>query len=192
MGSSSASSGPMAIRRPTGQARTRHSSPTSTSRWPTSTRPRRGYSSWGPPSQNSSRAATGGASSPTPPGTPSAWSAPRQPEDRTMTHFELVSAADVRLMQGLAQRVTATRPDLVNSDASFGELAWIWGKGHASDGASWPRRLWFSGDVLVAWGWAYLPHQVRRSDGSVTNATGAYLGYQVHPDHAALVDEVIG
>jgi hypothetical protein len=33
---------------------------------------------------------------------------------------------------------------------------------------------------------------VRRSDGSVTDVTGAYLGYQVHPGHGALVDEVIG
>ena len=108
-----------------------------------------------------------------------------------MTNVELVTAADVQLMQGLAQRVTAIRPDLVNSDASFGELAWIWGKGHASDGASWPRRLWFSGGELVAWGWASLPHRVRRSDGSVKDVTGAYLAYQVHPDHAGLVDEVI-
>ncbi|HEU4399331.1 MAG TPA: GNAT family N-acetyltransferase, partial [Actinomycetota bacterium] len=45
-----------------------------------------------------------------------------------MANFELVTAADVQLMQGLAQRVTAIRLDLVNSDASFGELAWIWGK----------------------------------------------------------------
>jgi GNAT superfamily N-acetyltransferase len=110
---------------------------------------------------------------------------------RTMTNFELVTAADVQLMQGLAQRVTATRLDLVNSEATFGELAWNWGKGHASDGASWPRRLWFSAGDLVAWGWAFLPHQVRRSDGSVKDATGAYLVYQVHPDHAWLVDEVI-
>jgi GNAT superfamily N-acetyltransferase len=105
-----------------------------------------------------------------------------------MANVELVTAADVQLMQGLAQRVTAIRPDLVNSDASFGELAWIWGKGHASDGASWPRRLWFSGG---AWSWAYLPHRVRRSDGSVKDVTDAYLAYQVHPDHAGLVDEVI-
>jgi len=109
-----------------------------------------------------------------------------------MGDFDLVTGADIRLMQGLAQGVTALRPDLVNSDASFGELAWIWGKGHASDGGTWPRRLWFSGDALVAWAWAYLPHQVSRSDGSVTDVTGAYLGYQVHPGHAALVDEVIG
>jgi GNAT superfamily N-acetyltransferase len=108
-----------------------------------------------------------------------------------MGDFDLVTAGDVQLMQGLAQRVTAVRPDLVNSDASFGELAWIWGKGHASDGATWRRRLWFSGGELVAWGWASLPHQVRRSDGSVKDVTGAYLGYQVRPDQAELVDDVI-
>jgi hypothetical protein len=111
---------------------------------------------------------------------------------RIMSDVDLITAADVQLMHGLAQRVTAVRPGLVNSDATFGELAWIWGKGHACDGAIWPRRLWFSGDVLVAWAWAFLPHQVRRSDGSVTDVTGAYLGCQVHPGHGALVDEVIG
>ncbi|MEY9968707.1 ribosomal protein S18 acetylase RimI-like enzyme [Streptacidiphilus sp. MAP12-16] len=108
-----------------------------------------------------------------------------------MTDFELVTAADVELMQGLAQRVTATRPDLVSADASYGELAWIWGHGHAAYGTAWPRRLWFSGDDVVAWGWACLPRQVRRSDGSVKDVTGAFLAYQVHPDCAELVDEVI-
>jgi ribosomal protein S18 acetylase RimI-like enzyme len=108
-----------------------------------------------------------------------------------VTNFEVVTAADVELMQGLAQRVTAARPDLVSSDASFGELAWNWGKGHASLGASWPRQLWFSGGDLVAWGWATLPHQARRSDGSVKDVTSAYLAYQVHPGQAGLVDEVI-
>jgi GNAT superfamily N-acetyltransferase len=108
-----------------------------------------------------------------------------------MANVELLTAADARLMQGLAQRVTALRPELVNSDASYGELAWNWGRGHASDGAHWPRRLWFSGGDLVAWGWAQLPRQVRRSDGSVKDVTGAYLAYQVHPDHAELVDDVI-
>lgn len=109
-----------------------------------------------------------------------------------MANSELVTAADMELMQGLAQRVTATRPDLVNSNASYGELAWNWGKGHAADGASRRRRLWFSGEDLVAWGWAWLPRRVTRSDGSVRDVTGAYLAYQVHPDHAGLVDEVIG
>ncbi|MFF8960280.1 GNAT family N-acetyltransferase [Streptomyces sp. NPDC014894] len=94
-------------------------------------------------------------------------------------------------MQDLAQRITAVRPDLVNSDATYGELAWNWGRRRAEDGTHRPRRLWFSGGELAAWGWAHLPHRVRRSDGSVKDVTGAYLAYQVHPDHAGLVDEVI-
>jgi GNAT superfamily N-acetyltransferase len=105
---------------------------------------------------------------------------------------DLVTAEIMELMQGMAQRVTAVRPDLVNTDASFGELSWIWGKGHAADGGAWPCRLWYSGDELVAWAWGYLPRRVRRSDGSVRDITGAYLGYQVHPDYAELVDDVIG
>jgi len=109
-----------------------------------------------------------------------------------MTDVELVTAADIPLMQGLAQRVTATRPDLISAGASYGELAWIWGKGRATHGAAWPRRLWFSGDELVAWGWAFLPRQLRRNDGSVTDVTGASLSYQVHPGHTELIDEVIG
>src|SRR5882757_723043 len=100
-----------------------------------------------------------------------------------MDDSALVSAADVRLMQGLAQQVTAVRPDLVNSDASVGELAWIWGKGHASTGPSWRRRLWFAGDDLVAWGWVTLPRRLVTGK----EITHASLVYQVHPDHAKLV-----
>jgi GNAT superfamily N-acetyltransferase len=109
----------------------------------------------------------------------------------TVAAFELLTAADLLLMQGLAQRVTAIRPDLISADASYGELAWVWGKGQAAYGATWPRRLWFAYGDLVAWGWAYLPHQVRRSDGSVTDVTGTFLAYQVHPDHFGVIDEVI-
>ena len=108
-----------------------------------------------------------------------------------MTDFELLTAADIPLMQGLAQRVTAVRPDLISAGASYGELAWIWGKECSLHRPTWPRRLWFSGTELVAWGWAFLPHQVRRSDGSVREVTGASLSYQVHPGHTDLVDEVI-
>jgi ribosomal protein S18 acetylase RimI-like enzyme len=108
-----------------------------------------------------------------------------------MTDHELVTAADIPLMQGLAQRVTAVRPDQISAGASYGELAWIWGKGHAAHGRAWPRRLWFAGAELVAWGWAFLPHQVRRNDGSVRNITGASLTYQIHPGHTGLIDEVV-
>ena len=108
-----------------------------------------------------------------------------------MANVELMTAADVELMQGLAQRVTAVRPDLISAGASYGELAWIWGQGQAAYGPTWPRRLWFSDGELAAWAWAFLPRQVRRSDGSVRDVTGAELSYQVHPGHAGLVDEVI-
>ncbi|HEY3507031.1 MAG TPA: GNAT family N-acetyltransferase [Actinocatenispora sp.] len=108
-----------------------------------------------------------------------------------MTDSELLTAADIPLMQGLAQRVTAIRPDQVSAGASYGELAWVWGKGCTPYGATWRRRLWYSGDELVAWGWAFLPYQVRRNDGSVRDVTGSSLSYQVHPDHTQLVDELI-
>jgi hypothetical protein len=49
-----------------------------------------------------------------------------------MTGFELAAAADVELMQGLAQRLTAARPDLAGAGASYGELAWIRGQGSVS------------------------------------------------------------
>ncbi|MET8847668.1 GNAT family N-acetyltransferase [Amycolatopsis sp. NPDC004625] len=98
-----------------------------------------------------------------------------------------MSVEDLKLMQGLAQRLTATHPELVNSDASFGELAWNWGRARGEG----ERRRWFSGGELVAWGRAELPRRVRRNDGSVKDITGAYLAYQVHPQHAELVDEVI-
>jgi ribosomal protein S18 acetylase RimI-like enzyme len=110
---------------------------------------------------------------------------------RTVADFELLTAADLSLMQGLAQRVTAIRPDLISADASYGELAWVWGKGQAAYGTTWPRRLWFADGDLVAWAWAYLPHQVRRGDGSVADVTSAFLTYQVHPNHTELIDEVI-
>ncbi|SDZ25013.1 Acetyltransferase (GNAT) family protein [Amycolatopsis xylanica] len=108
-----------------------------------------------------------------------------------MTNAELLTAADVELMQDLAQRITATHPELVNGDASYGELAWNWGKGHAAQGAAWRKRLWFDGDSLVAWGWAQLPRSITRNDGVVKKITGAYLAHQVHPGHGELVDELI-
>src|SRR2546430_11926519 len=89
---------------------------------------------------------------------------------------------DVRLMQGLAQQVTALRPELVNSDATVGELAWRWGKDHADLGGTWRHRLWFCGGDLAGWGWVSLPHQVLRSDGRFLDMTMAALTWQGHPD----------
>jgi GNAT superfamily N-acetyltransferase len=96
------------------------------------------------------------------------------------------SPGDVRFMQGLAQEVTALRPELVNCEATFGELAWIWGKDHTTQGDTWRRRLWPDG-----WGWIYLPYRVLRSDGEYLNVTTTFLGWQVHPDHPELLDEIL-
>jgi len=98
---------------------------------------------------------------------------------------------DLRLMQGLAQRVAAVRPELVNDDATLGELAWVWGKDHSTLGDTWRRRLWYRRDELVGWGWIYLPHRVAYSDGSVSNASKAYLSWQIHPDRPDVLDEIL-
>ena len=37
------------------------------------------------------------------------------------------SPQDLRLMQDLAQQVAGLRPELVNAEATVGEMAWVWG-----------------------------------------------------------------
>ena len=98
---------------------------------------------------------------------------------------------DLQLMQGLAQRVFAVRPELVNNDATYGELAWVWGKDRVTDADSWRRRLCFDGDELVGWGWAYLPRRIAYSDGIVREVTSAYLTWQILPDRPGLLDGII-
>jgi hypothetical protein len=85
---------------------------------------------------------------------------------------------DVRLMRGLAQRVTALRPELVNNVATVGELAWVWGMSHHDDRDTWRRRLWYHRAEMVGWGWAYLPLEVTRSDRTMSVVEHAYLVWQ--------------
>ena len=94
-------------------------------------------------------------------------------------------------MQGLVQQVTALRPELVNSDATVGEMAWVWGKDHADLGGSWRHRLWFDGGELAGWGWIFLPYQVRRSDGQLLDISTASLTWQVHPDAPQSLDDIL-
>jgi len=108
-----------------------------------------------------------------------------------MADLELVTAPDLELMQSLAQRVTAIRSDQISAGALYGELAWVWGKEHAVYETAWWHRLWFAGADVVGWAWCFLPRQVRRSDGTVSDVTSTFLAYQVRPGHAELVDEVI-
>ncbi|HEX5404977.1 MAG TPA: GNAT family N-acetyltransferase [Pseudonocardiaceae bacterium] len=98
---------------------------------------------------------------------------------------------DIRLMQGLAEQVGALRPDLISTDATVGELAWVWGKDNAQLGHTWRHKLWYADGAVVGWGWVYLPYRVKRSDGQVLEVKTASLGWQVHPEHRAVLDGIL-
>ncbi|HEX5113686.1 MAG TPA: GNAT family N-acetyltransferase [Pseudonocardiaceae bacterium] len=101
------------------------------------------------------------------------------------------SPAEVRLMQGLAGQVWALRPELINNECTVGELAWVYGKDHATQGDTWRRRLWYEGADVAGWGWLYLPYRVLRSDGNYHEISHAYLAWQVHPDRPRLLDDIL-
>lgn len=103
-------------------------------------------------------------------------------------------AAEIRLMQGLAQEVTLLRPEVLEGGATVGELAWIFGKGRALVGDTWRQRMWRRTDGsgrLDAWAWVELPYTVRRSDGSEATSDRANLIWQVHPKRPELLDEIL-
>ena len=95
-------------------------------------------------------------------------------------------------MQGLAQQVMALRPELVNGDATVGELAWVWAKDSDALSRFWRHRLWVVDGRLAAWGWVHLPYRVPRSDGSFREAKAANLIWQVHPDRPELLAGILG
>ena len=99
--------------------------------------------------------------------------------------------AELRLLQGLAQRVTALGPELVNGDATVGELAWVWAKDFDALNQFRRHRLWFVDGQLAAWAWVYLPYRVPRSDGKTLEVKAANLIWQVHPDQAELLTEIL-
>lgn len=99
--------------------------------------------------------------------------------------------SELRLMQGLAQQVTAERPELLNSEATVGELAWFFSRNVDAIGASWRRRLWFADGALVGWGWAHLPYRIAGADGSVSEVTDANLTWQVHPRRPDLLADIL-
>ncbi|MGF6231405.1 GNAT superfamily N-acetyltransferase [Inquilinus ginsengisoli] len=105
--------------------------------------------------------------------------------------MEDLGSTELRLMQGLAQQVIALRPELVNGDATVGELAWVWAKDVDALGRFWRHRLWFVDGRLAAWGWAHLPYRVPRSDGTFREAKTANLIWQTHPDWPELLTEIL-
>ena len=102
-----------------------------------------------------------------------------------------IGPAELRLMQGLAQQVTALRPELLNGDATIGELAWGWAKDVETLGHSWRHRMWFDDDRLAGWGWVQLPHRLPRSDGTFREVGEANLTWQVHPDRPELLSDIL-
>ncbi|MBO0829357.1 MAG: GNAT family N-acetyltransferase [Streptosporangiales bacterium] len=98
---------------------------------------------------------------------------------------------ELRLMQGLAQQVMALRPELVNGDATVGELAWVWAKDFDALNRFRRHRLWFVDDRLAAWGWACLPHRAPRGDGTFVEVEEANLLWQVHPDRPELLTGIL-
>lgn len=99
---------------------------------------------------------------------------------------------ELRLMQRLAQEVTAIRPDLLNSEATVGELAWVWAKDFDSLGPFWRHKFWYVDERLVAWAWACLPHRIPQSDGTFREAKAANLTWQAHPTRPELLAEILG
>lgn len=108
-----------------------------------------------------------------------------------MSSASTFGPADLWLMQGLAQQVTALRPELVNVDATVGELAWVWGKDHATQASTWRHRVWYDGADVVGWGWIFLPYQVPRSDGQILYVTTTTLTWQVHPGRPQVLDQIL-
>lgn len=105
--------------------------------------------------------------------------------------MESLGPKELRLMQGLAQQVTALRPELLNGDATIGELAWVWAKDFDALGAFWRHRRWFVDGRLVAWGWIHLPYRIPRGDGTFREAGTANLTWQMQPDRAELLAEIL-
>ncbi|MBK1783685.1 GNAT family N-acetyltransferase [Prauserella cavernicola] len=99
--------------------------------------------------------------------------------------------ADIRRMQELAQRVMALRPELLNGDATVGELAWCWAKDVDALGRFWRHRFWFADDRLAAWAWVHLPHPITRGDGTVREVEEANLVWQTDPDRPELLHEIL-
>jgi GNAT superfamily N-acetyltransferase len=98
---------------------------------------------------------------------------------------------ELRLMQGLAQQVTGLRPELLNGDATIGELAWVWAKDYDALGGFWRHRLWFADGALAGWGWACLPYRIPRGDGTFRESDRANLTWQAHPERPELLNDIL-
>lgn len=105
--------------------------------------------------------------------------------------MSVLDLIELRQMQGLAQEVASRGPELLNGDASVGELAWVWAKDFDALHPFWRHRFGLVDGRLMGWGWMCLPYKVTRDDGTAREKTGASLIWQVHPDRPDLLTEVL-
>ncbi|MGB2694468.1 MAG: GNAT family N-acetyltransferase, partial [Dehalococcoidia bacterium] len=89
-----------------------------------------------------------------------------------------------------AQETWRRHPSFVNADATVGELAWVWGAGHRAAGATWRHHLWTHESDTSAWGWIFAPMTTTLS-ATTTRSEPTTLVWQVHSDHAELLDAVL-
>lgn len=104
-----------------------------------------------------------------------------------------VGPEDLRLMQVLARDVTIRKAELVNGDASVGELAWVWGRDLGWLAPYWRHRFRFdeAGDV-AAWAWARLPFKLDLPNGEVQESKSAHLTWLTRTNERDRFRDVLG
>lgn len=98
--------------------------------------------------------------------------------------------APIRAMQSLAQEVWRLRPELIASEGTLGELAWLWGGGLRRKAGAWKHRVWSKGATTLAYGWAFGPIETIISENE-RRTEPATLIWQTHPDTPELLDELL-
>ncbi len=101
-----------------------------------------------------------------------------------------MDATTIRAMQSLASEVWRLRPELVNTEVSMGELAWLWGAGHRNRSDTWTHKLWEEGGRTLAFGWIFAPEEMIISE-TERRVEPARMLWQTHPDRPELLDEVL-
>jgi GNAT superfamily N-acetyltransferase len=111
--------------------------------------------------------------------------------------FTTSGTPDVAGIQALAQASCGRRIDGARDATSFpletsvGAIAWAWGRRDAALLNEWRHRLWYSSDILVAWGWIYPPELVRVA-AERTEMSDALLVHAIRGDEdPMLADELL-
>jgi ribosomal protein S18 acetylase RimI-like enzyme len=101
-----------------------------------------------------------------------------------------MDTATLRAMQALAVECWRIAPETVNVDSTVGEIAWVFAPPRSGNGEPLKHRLWYEGERAVAWGVISPPTRMRISE-ERWEMSNAGLVWQVHPEHAQLLDDVL-